>query len=113
METITITIDTLEVEYVPILTNAIRDYDYSYVIDLCNAYSTNFEQSARLILIPVESEKYQRDRYGSGLFFSERAIYTPLSAYTKSNITEELWKRFHMLSSVEKEKETTHANHKD
>jgi len=92
METITIAIEDHNIDYIPVLTNAVKDYDYAYTIHLCKAHSVKFDKEARLILIPVEAEKYQRGRYESGLFFSERA---DLSSYRATDITQELWKRLH------------------
>ena len=89
---ITIAIDDHAISYIPVLTNAVKEYDYAYTIYLCKTHSLKFDKEARLVLIPVGAEKYQRQRYESGLFFSERA---DLSSHRAADIAEELWKRLH------------------
>jgi len=89
---ITIAIDDHDISYIPVLTNAVKEYDYAYTIYVCKTHSLKFDKEARLILIPVETEKYQRQRYESGLFFSERA---DLSLYPTEHVTKELWERLH------------------
>jgi len=92
METITIAINDHHITYMPVMTNAVKEYDYAYTIYLCKTHSVKFDKEARLVLIPVGAEKYQRQRYESGLFFSERA---DLSLYRTEHVTKELWERLH------------------
>ena len=103
---ITIAINDHDINYIPVLTNAIQDYDYAYTIYLCKTHSLKFDKEARLILIPVEAEKYQRGRYESGLFFSERV---DLSSHRAEHITQELWKRLHTPTNERNQ----HEDHKD
>jgi hypothetical protein len=92
MNALTVKIDDHEIDYIPILTNAHIAYDYASTIHVIDSYSTNYNQKARLILIPNASEDYQRGRYVSGLFFSERV---DLSMDQINCINGELWKRLH------------------
>jgi hypothetical protein len=84
--------DDREISYVPVLTNALQDYDYAYTIHLCDTYDIDFGKQARLVLIPVNAEEFQRGRYTSGLYFSRRADFVH---YPKHTMTEELWRRIH------------------
>jgi cytosine/adenosine deaminase-related metal-dependent hydrolase len=85
-------VDDREKSYVPVLTNALQEYDYAYTIHLCDTYAIDFGKQARLVLIPVEAEEFQRGRYTSGLYFSRRADFVH---YPKHTMTEELWRRIH------------------
>jgi len=100
MRTILVKIDNYKTEYVPILTNADPQYDYEYTINLFKTYSLNRDEPVRLVLIPVRSETYQRDRYSSGVCYSEQA---DPKAYHTERIHKELWKRLHTIRKEEEE----------
>ena len=57
----------LSSRYVLVETTAPVDYDYGYVVPVCDLAETACDKPGRLLAIPHKSVEYQTGRYSSGL----------------------------------------------